>query len=268
MSIWRAVLLCLLAAGLSACADTPHTPAPVEKVYRGKSIHDFEKGSLKQSQYTVKKGDTLFSIAFQAGVDYQKLAKVNKITPPYILSIGQKLSLKTTKNQTVKSRSNKRKTVKSNPSNKPIKKPLEKPKIQEYRANSSQKQSGNSGRIVWQWPSKGKIIARFSNKELGNKGLDFGGNRGDKVTAAAEGKVVYAGDALRGYGKLIIIKHSDDYLSAYAHNDKIRVREQQWIKAGQHIADMGSTDTNGVKLHFEVRYRGNTLDPLKFLPKR
>ena len=122
--------------------------------------------------------------------------------------------------------------------------------------------------IAWQWPTQGNVIQGFSNTDGGNKGVDISGSRGQAVKAAANGRVVYAGNALRGYGNLIIIKHNDDFLSAYAHNDKILVSDQQEVKAGQEIAKMGSTGTNTVKLHFEIRYKGKSVDPVRYLPRR
>ena len=122
--------------------------------------------------------------------------------------------------------------------------------------------------IAWQWPTQGNVIQGFSNTDGGNKGVDISGSRGQAVKAAANGRVVYAGNALRGYGNLIIIKHNDDFLSAYAHNDKILVSDQQEVKAGQEIAKMGSTGTNAVKLHFEFRYKGKSVDPVTYLPRR
>ena len=115
---------------------------------------------------------------------------------------------------------------------------------------------------------KGKVIGTFSAKEQGNKGIKIAGNRGDAIKAAASGRVVYAGSALRGYGNLVIIKHSDDFLSAYAHADKILVKEKQVVNAGQTVAKMGSTGTNRVMLHFEIRYHGKSVNPLKYLPKQ
>jgi lipoprotein NlpD len=114
----------------------------------------------------------------------------------------------------------------------------------------------------------GKVIDSFSLTQKGNKGLDIGGKLGDEIKASANGKVVYAGQALRGYGKLIILKHNDDYLSAYAHNSKLLVKEQQYIKAGDVISKMGKTDATEVKLHFEIRHRGKSVNPMKYLPKR
>ena len=122
--------------------------------------------------------------------------------------------------------------------------------------------------VAWRWPTNGNVIQGFSNADGGNKGIDISGSRRQAVNAAAAGRVVYAGNALRGYGNLIIIKHNDDFLSAYAHNDSILVKDQQEIKAGQQIAKMGSTGTNGVKLHFEIRYKGKSVDPLRYLPRR
>ena len=118
--------------------------------------------------------------------------------------------------------------------------------------------------VAWQWPTQGNVIQGFSNSDGGNKGVDISGSRGQAIKAAASGRVVYAGNALRGYGNLIIIKHNDDFLSAYAHNDKILVSDQQEVKAGQEIAKMGSTGTNAVKLHFEIRYKGKSVDPVRY----
>ena len=119
----------------------------------------------------------------------------------------------------------------------------------------------------WQWPVKGKLIGVFSAKEQGNKGIKIAGNRGDIIKAAADGRVVYAGSALRGYGNLVIVKHSDDYLSAYAHADSILVKEKQFVNIGQTLAKMGNTGTDRVMLHFEIRHHGKSVNPMKYLPK-
>jgi lipoprotein NlpD len=153
------------------------------------------------------------------------------------------------------------------------KKPLDKPKHVDKKQQQKQlvrsKPKPYSNKIrKWVWPSTGNIIAKFSNKENGNKGIDIAGSIGSSIVSAADGKVVYYGNALRGYGNLIIIKHNDDYLSAYAHNRKVLVKEKDFVKAGQKIAEMGNSDSDRVKLHFEVRYRGKSVNPLKYLPKR
>ena len=120
--------------------------------------------------------------------------------------------------------------------------------------------------VPWIWPSAGKVVAPYS--ESGNKGLDFAGKAGDPVIAAGEGKVVYAGSGLRGYGELVIIKHNATFLSAYAHNRKILVKEGQQVARGQKIAEMGNSDTDAVKLHFEIRKQGKPVDPAQYLPRR
>ena len=120
--------------------------------------------------------------------------------------------------------------------------------------------------VNWMWPTSAKVTTAFS--DVGNKGLDFSGKAGDPVLAAGEGKVVYAGSGLRGYGELVIVKHNGTYLSAYAHNRKILVKEGQQVSRGQKIAEMGNTDADSVKLHFEIRKQGKPVDPTQFLPKR
>ncbi|MDJ0956059.1 MAG: peptidoglycan DD-metalloendopeptidase family protein [Arenicellales bacterium] len=124
-----------------------------------------------------------------------------------------------------------------------------------------------SSKSGWIWPVKGPILKRFSAK-AGNKGIDIGGESGRGIRAAADGKVVYAGSGLRGYGKLIIVKHDEVYLSAYAHNSKLLVADGSAVVRGQQIALMGDTGTDRVKLHFEIRQRGKPVNPLKYLPKR
>ncbi|MFA0414127.1 peptidoglycan DD-metalloendopeptidase family protein [Vibrio renipiscarius] len=118
----------------------------------------------------------------------------------------------------------------------------------------------------WLWPTKGRVIKNFSAGDQGNKGIDIAGQRGQSINATAAGSVVYSGNALRGYGNLVIIKHNDKYLSAYAHNDKLLVHEGQSVKAGQKIATMGSSGTNSVRLHFEIRYQGKSVNPKRYLP--
>jgi lipoprotein NlpD len=120
--------------------------------------------------------------------------------------------------------------------------------------------------IAWGWPVKGQVLTGFD--EVKNKGLDIGGTAGDAVVAAADGRVVYAGSSLRGYGNLVILKHNSTYLTAYAHNQTLLVKEDQAVRKGQKIAEMGNSDADRVKLHFEVRRQGKPVDPAKFLPAR
>ncbi len=120
--------------------------------------------------------------------------------------------------------------------------------------------------VSWMWPANGKLLGTFS--EGGNKGIDINGKAGDPVLAAGAGKVVYSGTGLRGYGKLVIVKHNNTYLTAYAHNQNLLVKEGQSVTKGQKIAEMGNTDADQVKLHFEIRRQGKPIDPLKQLPQR
>lgn len=259
----------LVVAGCSSRS----APAPVIEVYQGKNYQDFDRAAFNGNIYKVQKGDTLFSIAWYTGNDYRDIARINNITKPYSIYPGQELRV--SENANIAKSSAGRTTQKTS------KTPVDPPKKQAYGESENfvnnqsvsrpkpAKTKGFPARVEkWTWPSNGKVIATFSSREQGNKGIDFAGTKGQAVKAAADGKVVYTGSALRGYGQLVIIKHSDSFLSAYAHNDRILVSEQSWVKAGQTIAHMGSSGTDTVKLHFEVRYKGKSVDPLRYLPKR
>jgi lipoprotein NlpD len=277
------VLCCvLISINLVACSSRDK-PAPVVTVYGSTPLKNSVKNSINTDEYTVRSGETLYSIAWRANSDVRQIAKLNKISPPYNIYSGQKLFLVSkNKGKSVKASrskdSSKKQTKSSNhTSTKVVKNTIASSKKQAYGENVSKKKIVRSHSPVsnfsqkishWKWPVKGKIIAKFSSKVQGNKGIDIAGRRGTKIRSAASGKVVYAGSALRGYGKLIIIKHNDDYLSAYAHNDKILVKEQQYIKSGDVIAKMGNSGSQRVMLHFEVRFRGKSVDPLKYLPKK
>lgn len=256
---------------LMGCTSRPN-PAPVVELYKGKSYLDFEKDAFEEKKYIVKKGDTLFAIAWFTGNDYRDLARINKISKPYAIYPGQELLLKKTAPVTMaRSKNSPGQTTKNK-----VNQTVDRPKKQAYGEPKNDVKSPVEGskssefpdRVTrWIWPANGKIVGNFSTQELGNKGIDISGKRGDKIVAAASGKVVYTGNALRGYGQLVIVKHSESFLSAYAHNEKILVTEQQWVNAGQPIASMGNSGTNNVKLHFEVRYKGKSVDPLRYLPK-
>ena len=279
---FKVLFFTLISINLTACSSRDK-PAPVVTVYGSTPLKNSIQNSISSNEYTVRSGETLYSIAWRADSDVRQLAKLNNIRPPYNIYSGQKLFLvsknkgKSTKASNSK-HSSKYQTKSSNPTSaKVVKKTVASSKKQAYGENASgtkvvrsniPKNSFSQKVRRWQWPVKGKIIATFSSKVQGNKGIDIAGRRGTIIRASASGKVVYAGSALRGYGKLIIIKHNDDYLSAYAHNDKILVKEQQQIKSGDVIAKMGNTDAQRVMLHFEVRFRGKSVDPLKYLPKK
>jgi lipoprotein NlpD len=272
MLLAKISLIVLLGAFLNACSSRT-TPAPVSELYHGKTFKDFQKKSFDGQSYNVQKGDTLFSIAWYSGNDYRDLAKINNIYPPYNIYPGQLLSLKFQTKPTVKSNNKQAGLTSKSKVNQAVDRPIK----QAYGKSEEIVNTGSIGPLVgkfpnqisnWLWPSSAKVVRGFSVKDEGNKGLDFEGSIGSPILAAADGKVVYTGSALRGFGKLVIVKHSDSYLSAYAHNDKIMVKEQQWIKAGQKIATMGRSGTDKVKLHFEVRYKGKSVDPLRYLPKK
>lgn len=257
--------------GVVGCSSRP-APAPVIEIYQGKSYLDFEKDAFADKKYIVKKGDTLFAIAWFTGNDYRDLARINKISKPYAIYPGQEILLKkTAPAQTARSENSPGRTTKNKANqtvDRPKKQAYGEPKNDVKRPVEGSNNSEFPDRVTrWIWPADGKIIGNFSNQELGNKGIDISGKRGDRIVAAASGKVVYTGNALRGYGRLVIVKHSESFLSAYAHNENILVTEQQWVKAGQPIASMGDSGTSNVKLHFEVRYKGKSVDPLSYLPK-
>jgi len=305
------LFLVVFISSLTSCSV--HKPAPVTTAGL---YSPSNKGRLQQSHYTVKQGDTLYSIAWLANLDPNELAAINNIPSPYLIYVDQKLSLlakrqnksgnislakqqkankKTKKTESSSKQSEKQDLQKTNKkqkqskkasetvikvaktgssSTKSVKKPnkkLEPKNDKSYSGDPKQekanKKSPYKNVVKWQMPTAGEIVSRFSSAETGNNGINIEGKRGQAVYSAASGKVVYAGSALRGYGKLIIVKHNDDYLSAYAHNDKFHVKEQEIVKAGQLIADMGNTDAPQIMLHFEIRYRGKSVNPEKFLPE-
>jgi lipoprotein NlpD len=248
----------------------------------------------KPLQHTVKRGETLFAIAWRYDVDYRQLAAANGIGSDFLIYPGQALSLSTNNKRRTTAKSPAvsaaassratssvkppkvispklknvpRKVVNKTPS---AKAPPSRPEKKSPRSLSVATSNSFSRKLIWRWPAKGKVVTNFFSAKADSKGIDLSGKKGDSVTAAASGTIVYAGSGLRGYGKLIIIKHNDTYLSAYAHNNRIRVKEGQKVKVGQHIADIGLSGSraNIPKLHFEIRRNGQSVNPLTYLPKR
>lgn len=266
------------------------------------------KGFYKGNTYTVRKGDTMFLIAYISGLDVKELAALNNMKEPYNLSVGQTLKVSNGRTQSVtqpavapQPQASVQQPVSSEPTvtytpgangtqygsdgtitgpvkatagglqpvnTTPVNQPVQVQNQPVISQPIPQDNAPVASTIAWHWPTSGNVVQGFSSSDGGNKGIDIGGSRGQAVNAAAGGRVVYAGNALRGYGNLIIIKHNDDFLSAYAHNDSILVKDQQEVKAGQQIAKMGNTGTNDVKLHFEIRYKGKSVDPTRYLPRR
>ncbi|MFT0211133.1 peptidoglycan DD-metalloendopeptidase family protein [Pseudomonas sp. F1_0610] len=247
---------------LSACNSSRTTVPVVDRNHSSSKTPP--RPMVTKGQYVVRPGDTLYSIAFRFGWDYKNLAARNGIYAPYTIVPGQVIHFSSGKVTTVATTKPTNKAATSSTTT------TVQPKSSATTASapvvhSSGKAVTNSG-IRWQWPATGPLLARFSTATSLNKGLDIGGQMGQAVYATANGTVVYAGGGLVGYGELVIIKHNDTYISAYGHSRKLLVKEGQQVKAGQQIAEMGSTGTTSVRLHFEIRKQGKPVDPLQYLP--
>jgi len=275
------ILLSVVALGvLAGCGSTALNRAPVED--RGsagrsptlmqdpnspavKQLPGFENAG-KPGYYTVKPGDTLIRIGLDHGQSSADIARWSNIENPNRIEIGQVLRVFP--------------PVATGVVTKPVTTASVSPVAQASSASSAASAdippvvaavtpapaATGDDDIAWIWPSNGSVIAGFD--EVKNKGLDIGGSEGDPVVAAADGRVVYAGAGLRGYGNLVILKHNNTFLTAYAHNKTLLIKEDQSVRKGQKIAEMGSSDADRVKLHFEVRRQGKPVDPAKYLPVR
>ncbi|GEM80986.1 murein hydrolase activator NlpD [Vibrio superstes] len=287
--ILRSIIGIALVAALVGCAPSGFSA-------KNRDYKQLDRGSFRGSFYEVDKGDTLYYIAYITDRNVNNLIRFNNLKAPYTLRVGQRIKLwhPDYKDTTPAYSSSKpvavaqTSTAKSPPpaqstaqnsgqtSTNPQKSATAKVDQQSTKEYVGSKQSVNSAATSkppankavssWEWPTKGRVISKFSSGEQGNKGIDIAGQRGQSVISTASGSVVYSGSALRGYGNLIIVKHNDDYLSAYAHNDNLLVHEGQTVSAGQKIATMGSSGTSGVKLHFEIRYQGKSVNPERYLP--
>lgn len=233
---FRVVFQIILLLSICACTGQPRQPAPVMELVTSKE--------RKLKLHTVRQGETLYEIAWIYDYDYRDLATTNHLAYPYQIIPGQKLVIKKP------SSAQKLATALQKPE----------PKIATKPADKSKKAE------AWILPAKGRVLKAYSLKASTlNKGIDIAGKLNSPVMAAQAGKVVYSGSGLRGYGKLIIIKHSDEYLSAYAHNNTLLVKEGDIIEQGQIIAKMGYIDDKNVALHFEIRKNGQPVNPLHFI---
>ena len=309
-----AVLAC---ASLVGCAG-PYRAPVVERTVRPSAAKPAAPAEQRAETYTVKRGDTLYSIALDNGLDYRELAAWNNITDPAAIKAGLVLRMRppgpavaaqpevgapvqearvqvqpVTVPGSVEVRSlgaDPRAAVEPRAGAEPPRvsgdlktgpKAMKLPYSEENLAMllrqspptttpeaPPQQPRAEDGQdtVAWMWPASGRVVAGFS--EPTNKGVDILGKIGDPVFASASGRVVYSGVGLRGYGKLVIIKHNQTYLSAYAHNSNLLVKEGQNVVRGQKIAEIGNTDSSQAKLHFEIRRLGKPVDPLKFLPER
>ncbi len=246
------------------------SPAPVAKPPPG------VENAGKPGFYTVRSGDTLIRIGLDHGQSSRDLARWNSLDNPNRIEVGQVLRVVPPAGAAAVAKAVPQSSVSSapTPALAPLPPAADKPAPQAAAAASAPAAPASSAApavspeddIAWIWPSSGPVLAGFD--EVKNKGLDIGGAAGDPVLAAADGRVVYVGAGLRGYGNLIILKHNNTYLTAYAHNQTLLIKEDQTVRKGQKIAEMGSSDSDRVKLHFEVRRQGKPVDPSKYLPPR
>lgn len=219
--------------------------------------------------YRIKRGDTLLRIALDHGQSYRDVAEWNNISDPNVIEVDQVIRVAPPKGSKSAVKADKKEAIqvkKIEPDKKEKldpqadKKAPEQPEVKPEQLSKTDVADG----IRLSWPSKGEVIEKFD--ELKNKGIDIAGKLGDPVLAAADGKVVYAGNSLRGYGNLVIVKHDNTYLTAYAHNKSLLVKEGDMVKKSQKIAEMGNSDAERVKLHFELRKNGKPVDPSSYLP--
>jgi lipoprotein NlpD len=307
---FKVYFLILLLLVLAGCKASGNQRAPIEQRNangRQAVVDDRDTSSKKSAVsgkkssqndqdnrpqiYVVQKGDTLYSIAFDHGLDYREVAEKNNIENPSAIQIGQQIKLLPAEDvvserpridskpylppQVMISKKDQPKLIKlpySETAVAQIEKNLEGqsqqpiPVVVTPTVETPIKESevASDDGLEWGVPTKGKVIGEYS-ESANRKGIDIAGTKGQPVLASASGKVVYSGSGLRGYGKLVIIKHNKTFLSAYAHNEQILVKEGQSVTKGQKIAEMGSSDADQVKLHFEIRKFGKPIDPAKFL---
>jgi lipoprotein NlpD len=280
-------LAVLLLVALGACSS--QRPAPVVDrsgtpgAARPAAVAEKPATATREAKdgvYTVQRGDTLYSIAMDFGVDVRELARWNGLPDASVLRVGQTLRVAPTAEAAVAT------VTPVTPGGSTEVRPLPAPggpvvappppppsaaapapaTPQSAPAAKPDAAPAQGPSPQWLWPSAGKVIDGFDAPR--NKGIDIGGNEGEPVQAAADGEVVHVGSALRGYGNLVIIRHPGDYVTAYGHNRKILVSQGQQVKRGQPIAELGRTDSDRPKLHFEIRHQGKPLDPVKYLPSR
>jgi lipoprotein NlpD len=294
----RLALLTLSICLLSAC-QTPARKAPVVERSSGANPANYrpvtqpaiieETRGDPRGSYTVRRGDTLVRIALDHGQNYRDLVAWNNLTDPNDIKVGQVLRVApagavdrpptgVTTAAISMPPSDTRSTAPAILPKKPL--PTVPPRVADVRPAEGSLPPvapgaagvpaapaiGEEDKVSWMWPSEGKVVGTFDEGK--NKGIDIAGKLGQKVMAASGGKVMYAGSGIRGYGNLVIVKHSNNVLSAYAHNRAIVVKEGDPVVKGQTIAEMGNSDADSVKLHFEIRQQGKPVDPSRFLPSR
>lgn len=274
----RLALSCLLVAAalLMAACSAPRGPnrapvedrgtgmsrAPVVAVDAGvKPLPGFENAG-KPGYYTVKPGDTLIRIGLDTGQNWRDIGRWSNLENPNLIEVGQVLRVVPPESVAVA------RPVTSGSATPVGPAPAASAPAQAASAPkpAAPAAAGGDEDVAWIWPAQGSVLAGFD--EAKNKGMDIAGKAGDTVMASADGRVVYAGAGLRGYGNLIILKHNNTFLTAYAHNQTLLVKEDQSVRKGQKIAEMGNSDADRVKLHFEIRRQGKPVDPAKYLPAK
>ena len=278
------ISLALLSAWVLAGCANKNRPAPVEDrspnaIRTPAKMVAGSDNAGKPGYYSVKSGDTLIRIGMDNGQSWRDIARWNNIENPNLIETGQVLRVVPPEESGVVVRPVSSTNIVTSPAPSPVasapapavnvasvKQPVSSATTPtpSSPANNLTNADSPEEAVSFQWPTRGNVLAGFD--EVKNKGLDIAGKAGDPVLAAADGKVVYAGSGLRGYGNLVIIKHNNTYLTAYAHNQSLLVKEDQAIKRGQKIAEMGNSDADQVKLHFEIRRQGKPVDPAKYLP--
>lgn len=240
---------------------------PVQATTPAKVAVQTTEVQSKAGFYTVKQGDTLIKIGLDHGQNWRDIMRWNSIENANLIEVGQVLRITPPAEALAEEVVIKPVTPPGNVSS-----TSDEPKISDKPANTPSSSANQSNpeaaeeTISFSWPVQGNVLAGFD--DLKNKGIDIAGKLGEPVLASADGKVVYAGSGLRGYGNLVILKHNNTFLTAYAHNQSLTVKEDQLVKRGQKIAEMGNSDADGVKLHFEIRKMGKPVDPLKLLKQR
>jgi lipoprotein NlpD len=263
--MWQRFLCCTFVLTLAGCTQY------INDIFNQDAAPVVDIGSstpVTHGTHLVQPGESLYEIAWRYGRDYRDIAQANNISAPYVIYPGQRINLKAPKRNT---NTYATRVMKPEVPSHSVENTKSTPALQ-VKTNSS-KPIEKSSQVPaatfkndWQWPVKGKVIKHYSSSGVGLKGIAIAGDLGKEVKAPANVKVVYRGQGLSGYGQLIIIKHNDTYLSAYGHNSQLLVKEGQNVNKGQVIAHMGRTDTDSVKLHFEVRKNGRPIDPLNVLP--
>ena len=289
------VLCCVVLSTMVACSSKPRGPVPVEDRVAGQGAARQAKSSVasspanaaggavstpismgaampgsenagKPGYYSVRSGDTLTKIALDHGQAWRDIAKWNGLDNPNVIEVDQVLRVVPPVVPPVSAEAKAPATQRQASTPQVAQAQTATQSAPQAAPQLASPSNTTDDGLAFAWPHQGAVLAGFD--EAKNKGLDFAGKAGDPVMAAADGKVVYAGSGLRGYGNLVILKHNNTYLTAYAHNQTLLVKEDQTVQKGQRIAEMGSTDADRVKLHFEIRKQGKPVDPTKYLPSR